>query len=223
MRALAWLLTTLAASTSAAAATPATLLHDVTLIDGTGAPPRPHTDVLLAQGRIAAVGPSGRVAARGATVVPLAGRFVIPGLVDMHAHLFLHAWDENGHIRPRWDRGATLEMLRLFLEHGVTTIRDPGAETEAAVTFRDAVAAGRVAGPTIFTAGRILYAGRVDQEPFEPVFTVEDVRREIRWQAALGVDAIKVYASLPPALVRAAALEAHAHALPLIGHLQATT
>jgi imidazolonepropionase-like amidohydrolase len=214
----------LIASTAAAAASPhRTLLRDVTLIDGTGAAPRAHCDLLIDGERIAAIGPTGTVATRDAELVPLAGRFVVPGFIDMHAHVFLHPWDEQGRIRPRWDRQGALELLADMLAWGVTTIRDPGAETEAAVALRDAIAAGKVAGPTVFTAGRMINAASFDAEPFAPVTTADDVRREIRWQAALGVDAIKVYSAMPPALVRAAIAEAHAHKLLVIGHLQATT
>jgi imidazolonepropionase-like amidohydrolase len=198
------------------------LLADVTVLDGDGAPPRPHCDVLLAGERIVAVGPTGQVDRRGATVLALPGRWVTPGIIDLHAHLFTHPWDEQGAIRPRWDRDSTLAMLRLFLAHGVTTVRDPGAETEAAVALRAAVGDGRVRGPRIFTAGRMLDPGDDLPEPFTRVRDRAEVEREIRWQAALGVDAIKVYGGMPPELVAHAIAVAHELKLPVIGHLRAT-
>jgi imidazolonepropionase-like amidohydrolase len=155
--------------------------------------------------------------------IDLAGKFIVPGFVDHHAHLFLHAWDTNGNIRPRWDRESTLAMLRLFLRFGVTTVRDPGAETEAAVKLRDMVRAGKVAGPHIITAGRIINDGQLDAEPFVQLRNANDIRREIRWQKAAGVDLIKIYAALPPDLVQVAIDEAHAQHLPIIGHMQATS
>ncbi|MGZ3441762.1 MAG: amidohydrolase family protein, partial [Polyangia bacterium] len=221
MRTLA--LAALLATTSAAAAPARILLQDVTVIDGTGAAARPHCDVAIDGARIAAVGPTGTLPPGDATLVPLAGRFVVPGFIDLHAHVMNHAWDERGQIRPRWDRAGALELLRMLLLYGVTTVRDPGSETEAAVALREAIATGRVVGPTLYTAGRMLDASRFDPEPFAPVFDAEAVRREIRWQAALGVDAIKVYSSMPPALVGVAIAAAHAHKLPLLGHLQATS
>jgi len=211
------------ASASAFAAPPRILLQDVTLIDGTGAAPRAHCDLLIDGARIAAIGATGSLRASDSEVVPLPGRFVVPGFIDLHAHVMLHPWDERGHIRPRWDRAAALEMLRAMLAYGVTTVRDPGAETEAAVALRAAIAGGRVVGPTLFTAGRMLNASDFDPEPFAPVHDAEAVRREIRWQAALGVDAIKLYSAMPPALVKVAIEEAHAHQLPVVGHLQATS
>jgi imidazolonepropionase-like amidohydrolase len=196
-------------------------LRDATVIDGTGAPPRPHCDVLISDGNIVAVGP--KLDGGDAKVVPLMGRWLVPGFMDLHVHLFLHPWDEKGAIQPRWDREATLAMLRQLLAHGVTTVRDPGAETEAAVTLRDAVAAKKLLGPRIFTAGRMLNTSDFAPEPFARVRSPADVEREISWQAALGVDAIKVYSGMPPQLVRVAVASARAHGLPVLAHLQATT
>lgn len=151
------------------------------------------------------------------------GKFLIPGLTDLHAHLFLHPWDEKGNIRPRWDRASIEHMLRTLLAFGVTTIRDPGAETEAAVTLRAMVASGKVRGPTIVTCGRILNQSDFDVEPFTPVHSADDMRREIRWQANAGVDCIKIYSSVRPELAKVAIDEAHRLHLPIIGHLQRTT
>ena len=111
----------------------------------------------------------------------------------MHVHVLNHPWDEAGNIRPRWDRQGVVEMLGMLLDAGVTTIRDPGSETEAAVTWRAALARGEVRGPRLFTAGRIINASDFDPEPFLPVHSEDEARREVRWQAALGVDAVKVY------------------------------
>ena len=201
----------------------AVLLQDVTVIDGTGGPAVPHSDILIEGERIAAVGRTGSLPAGGAQVVPLAGRFVTPGFVDMHVHVLNHPWDEAGNIRPRWDRQGVVEMLGMLLDAGVTTIRDPGSETEAAVTWRAALARGEVRGPRLFTAGRIINASDFDPEPFLPVHSEDEARREVRWQAALGVDAVKVYSSTPPALVGAVVDEARKAKLPVIGHLQRTT
>jgi imidazolonepropionase-like amidohydrolase len=200
------------------------VLSHVTVIDGSGAPPAREMAVVLSGGRIERV-----VAAAGfhppqdAVVLDLPGRFVVPGFVEMHAHLLMHPWLPDGRIAPRFDRSATLRRLRVLLAAGITTVRDPGDETEAAVTLRNMIAEGKVLGPRVFTAGRILNDSTFAAEPFAPVHTAGQVREEVRWQAAAGVDFIKVYASMPPVLVRAAIEEAHAHGLPVIGHLQRTT
>ncbi len=65
---------------------PVALAH-VTLIDGTGAPARPHMTVIIRNGRIAAVQPDGARLPDGATVEDLTGRFLVPGLIDAHVHI----------------------------------------------------------------------------------------------------------------------------------------
>jgi cytosine/adenosine deaminase-related metal-dependent hydrolase len=149
----------------------------------------------------------------GATVIDATGRFVYPGFIDMHAHLLL----------DKAKRSDVERHLQLLLEHGVTTIRDPGSRTEAAVTYRRLLESGDLTGPRLLTAGRILNATSFDPEPFVPVRTAEEVKREIAWQKAVGVDFIKLYASMPLDLVKVAIDEAHRQKLPVIGHLQQTT
>lgn len=201
------------------------LLRNVTVLDGSGAPAQPRRDVLVEGGRIAWVGETGsREVAAGVEVLELAGRTVIPGLIDMHAHVLVEARDADGAVTPKkWDRESTFEMLPTFLRFGVTTVRDPAAPTEAAVALRDAVGRGDVLGPRIVTAGRALIANPFDPDLFVHVRDRDAVRREIAWQHAAGVDFVKLYGSLPPELVAAAIEEAHARGLPVVGHLGATT
>jgi imidazolonepropionase-like amidohydrolase len=197
------------------------LIHNVTAVDpGTGSVQR--ADVRIEGDRITRIGGMWRRIECERTIDGT-GKFLIPGLTDMHAHLFNHPWDEKGNIRPRYDRPATEQMLRTLLAFGVTTIRDPGSETEAAVTLREMVNSGKVRGPTIVTCGRILNQSDFDPEPFTPVQNADEMRREIRWQAAAGVDCIKIYASTRPELAKVAIDEAHKHKLPILGHLQRTT
>ena len=194
------------------------VLHNGTVIDGDV---RGNVDIVVDGERIARVGECAHPA--GARVIDATGKYVLPGFIDMHVHLFEHGRDEKGEIAARYDRGEIERMLRLLLDHGVTTVRDPGSETEAAVTLRRMLEERKVVGPRLFTAGRIINASAFNPEPFMPVRTADDVRREIRWQAAAGVDFIKVYASMTPELLKVAIDEAHAHKLPVIGHLHMTT
>ncbi|MBV9497047.1 MAG: amidohydrolase family protein [Acidobacteria bacterium] len=197
------------------------VLAGATVIDGTGAPSR-KADVVIEGERIVCVAAQ-CPRPKDAEVIDATGKFVIPGLVDMHAHLLTHPWDEKGDLEPRWDRPSVKQMLATFLALGVTTIRDPGSETGDAVMIRRQLAEGKLAGPRLVTAGRILNASSFNPEPFVTVRTEDAVRDEVRWQAAAGVDLIKVYSSMPPALVAAAIDEAHKLGLPVIGHVQRTT
>ncbi len=95
----------------------------------------------IRDGKIARLNPADVPAE--AEVIDATGKFVLPGFVEMHAHLLLHPWDKEGRILPQFDRAATERFLKLLLAHGITTVRDPGAPTEAAIVLRRRVADGR--------------------------------------------------------------------------------
>jgi imidazolonepropionase-like amidohydrolase len=120
------------------------VIRDVTLIDGTGADAQPGMTVVVERGRISAVGPRDAVSYPGsARVIDGDGKFLIPGLWDMHVHLR----DLEG-------------TLPLFIVNGVTTVRDMGSVLEETVTLRDAVAAGTIVGPRILTSGMAIESRR---------------------------------------------------------------
>jgi imidazolonepropionase-like amidohydrolase len=131
--------------------------------------------------------------------------------------------DAQGNPGPHTDRALSLATLKLLLAYGVTTVRDPGAETEAAVEYRKELAAGTIPGPRLFTCGRVLDSGNVTSAPFAKIDTAEEARDEVDRQVRAGVDCIKAYAGIGPDLLRAIIDEAHAHDVPALGHLMATT
>jgi imidazolonepropionase-like amidohydrolase len=192
----------------------ALVLEGVNLIDGTGAPARPNATLVIAGGRIAAVGERGRVRPPdGARVVDVSGRSVIPGLIDAHAHVtFLRQPSSD---EPQYDDATTRRVLRMLLAFGVTGARNPMAPAAVGVALRDAVSGGALLGPRLRTAGDAIDA-RLYPSP-------ESVRREVDRQAALGVDDVKLYAGLTPELTRAAIDAAHEHRVGAVGHLQATS
>ena len=159
----------------------------------------------------------------GAEIHDLPGRYALPGFVDMHAHVLFPPLDENGHPLPSFDRETSFALLRSLLFHGVTTIRDPGDATEAAVAVRGMLAREAIVGPRLLTAGRILVAAPMHHAIYVPVADERQVRDEVAWQAQVGVDFIKVYQDLAPSLVRVAIKEAHQRGIRVIGHLQSTT
>lgn len=206
-----------------------TALRGVTVIDGTGAEPLRNATVIITGDRIATVGPraSVRVPA-GARVLDLPGRTLVPGFVDMHAHVALGPVygplkPGDPALRTESDSLGSILMLRRLLEWGVTTVRNPAGPTREAVALRDAVRAGRLPGPRIFTAGSVLDGIEAPGGLVETVKSDSALRAAIRGQAAAGVDYIKLYAGLPPALIRAGVDEAHKQGKKAIGHLALTT
>jgi hypothetical protein len=134
-------------STTAPAQAPRTLaITDVAVIDVVAGTARPHLTVLTSGNRITTVGPASRVRIpRGAVTVDGSGKYLIPGLWDLHSHAVMF--------------GPT--SLKLYLAHGVTGIRDMGAERFAdAKAWRDSIAAGLLLGPRMRIAAPIVENAR---------------------------------------------------------------
>ena len=107
-----------------------------TLIDGTSAAPVPDSVVVIAKGRILAAGPKSSVKIpHGAQKIDVHGKFILPGLWDMHAHFEQVEWGP------------------IYLAAGATTVRDCGNEFEFITAVRDAVASGQGLGPRLELAG----------------------------------------------------------------------
>lgn len=158
-----------------------------------------------------------------AQVLDLPGRYLMPGFVEMHAHVLFPPLDEDGHPLPSFDRETALALLRTLLFNGITTVRDPGDATEAAVAVRGLLASSAIVGPRMLTAGRILTTAPMRHAIYVTAANEKEIREEVDWQANVGVDFIKLYQELPPALVRAGIDEAHRRGVRVIGHLQSTT
>src|SRR5579862_1342109 len=118
---------------------PVVVLAHVTVIDGTGAPPRQDQTIVIRDGRIAEIGPAASVAApAGAPVMDLTGKTVIPGMVGMHDHLFYNAAGGRS-------VGLAFSGPRLYLGSGVTTIRTTGTTAPYAdINTKHAVDAGKI-------------------------------------------------------------------------------
>ena len=199
-----------------------------TLIDGTDRPPVPNATVVIHRGWILAAGPPDSVTIpAGARVVKLAGRFLLPGMIDMHAHLAIAGWviDSSGGRRTMrfpYDETAAREVSRNQLAYGITTVRNPAGPTEESVSLRNRIRTGELEGPRIFTAGWPLDRVALGDGGVA-VATEEQVRAEVRRQAAAGVDYIKLYAGLEAPLVRAGIDEAHRLGIKAIAHLWRTS
>jgi len=200
------------------------VLNHVSVIDVARGVAEPDRAVEVEGTQIRAVLPAkGYRAPVGAQILDLPGRYVLPGFVEMHAHVLFPPLDEDGHPLPSFDRQTSLALLQTLLLNGITTVRDPGDATEAAVAVRTLLARGDIVGPRLLTAGGILTTAPMHHAIYATVTNEREVRDEVDWQAEVGVDFIKLYQELPPSLVRVGIEEAHLRGLRVIGHLQATT
>ena len=200
-----------------------TLYADATVIDGTGAPAHPHQDILVRGERIVAIAPHGAIAeGAAARQVDLAGRYVIPGLIDSHVHL---ATPPNN-IRAR-------ALLRRNLFGGVTAVRDMaddlrpiGELSREALTGEipapDIYYAALMAGPPFFQDKRVL-AVSVGAKPgtapwMQAIDDATDLRTAVTLARGTSATAIKIYADLPPRLVKAITEEAHRQNIRVWAH-----
>ena len=178
-------------------------------------PPREGWAVLVKDDKIAAVGPAGSLDATGAQIVDLPGTTLIPGLLDLHSHLFLHPYNET-----LWDdqvlkESPTYRTLRAAvqakatLEAGFTTLRDLGTEGVGAADapLKKAINDGLIPGPRLFVATNAIVAtnsygpARRNYNPeaelpqgAQEASGVDEVVKAVRQQAGAGADWIKVYA-----------------------------
>lgn len=219
MKATALLLTALLLTGAATAQSLA--FTDVTVIEVAEGVAEPGKTVVVTGDRIAAVGDADEVQVPpGAAVIEGTGKYLIPGLWDMHVH--------TGN-----DRNAREIVYPLLIAHGVTGVRDMDADCftcerkniKQVRTRRRAVAAGELVGPRVVAssafAGSHEQAARRSSEGSSPQApaTEADARAFVRLAKERGADFIKVYDMLPREAYFALADEAKRLGLPFAGHV----
>ncbi|WP_040605766.1 amidohydrolase family protein [Salisaeta longa] len=139
--------------------------------------------IVINRNRIAAVGPAADVSIPdGTTVIDAAGRTIMPGLVDVHAHA--NHFFSGLLPEANWSYYANLA-------YGVTTMHDPSATTETVFSMSELVKAGRMVGPRSFSTGTILYGADGD---FKAVINdLADARSHLRRLKAVGAFSVKSY------------------------------
>ena len=188
---------------AAASGTDVVILRGGTVIDATGAPPRLDTAVVLVGDRITWVGPAAHLPPTvGAVVLDCRGKYVIPGLHDMHTH------------------GSDYEQLfpALHLANGVTAVREMWGYPENRAT-RDKIERGELLGPRITLASSIV-DGPVSLlgPPVTKVATDAEARAAVHTARAEGAAFLKVYSYLPREPFLAIADECRKLGLPFDGH-----
>jgi imidazolonepropionase-like amidohydrolase len=191
------------------------LLRPERVWNGTDAAAHTGWAVLVRDGAIVSVGPANGIDAGDAQPVDLPGTTLVPGLIDLHSHLFLHPYNEtlwNDQVLKEPEAYRTLEAAqhaRDTLLAGFTTLRDLGTEGAgyADVSVKRAIDEGMIPGPRLFVATRAIVATASygpGPRGFRPdidlpsgaqaVSGVDGVLQAVREQAGHGADWIKVYA-----------------------------
>ena len=175
----------------------------VIIIDGNGGAPIKDGSVIVTSGKITAVGSSGKLKIpAGAEIVDGRGMSLLPGFIDAHFHI-----------------DGMNDLPALFLQHGVTALRDPGAWME---TYDPARKSAKPL-PRLFLSGPHL-------DMFPPAYPADayvvrdasEAVTQVNRAADEGATMIKVYFRLPPSIIREVCKAAHKRGLPVSGHLEIT-
>jgi imidazolonepropionase-like amidohydrolase len=178
-----------------------------TIVDVRTGAQLPNTTVVIDGERIAAIGV--QTVPESARVIDAAGTWLLPGLMDMHAHTTGTPTKEKIH--------------HLYLAYGVTTVRDTGGNLTLLRLLRDRIERGEHKGPRIFFAGPLLDGATPVWPPMSiMVDTPERARAAVEFLASQGVDFIKIYNWVPEASLQVILETAHRLGLRVTGHVPRT-
>ncbi len=175
---------------------------NVALFDSEAGSVVPNATVLFHGSRVAAVGGADLTVPSDARRIDGSGKTLLPGLWNMHMHLFA-------------DFGPRL------LAEGVTTIRDPGNNPEYIAKTKAQYESGELVGPRVIIAGLMDGTGKYTAPIGTTTSTVDEAIAQVRDWEKLGAVQIKIYSSMDPKLVPAIVKEAHARGLRVSGHIPA--
>ena len=179
-------------------------------MDMTGAKPLADQTVIIQKDRIAAIGASNAVAMpRGAQILDAHGKFLLPGLVDMHIHLTAAGEPD----------GSRKFIIPLLLANGITSVRDMGGYLESLNPLRKEIADGKRFGPRIVTPGPYLDGSPPSFEPSLVVTNAVEGGDDVHQLATRGVDFIKVQSILSREAYFAIAQASQREHITFVGHV----
>jgi len=179
-------------------------LVGATLIDGGGGPARPDAVIVVRGGKIEAVTSVGQFTLPGNTTrIDVRGKWIVPGLIDAHAH-----------VAP-W-------ALPRYLAWGVTTVRDVHGAKDTILALRQRANLGGITSPRIYSAGAMIDGRPTTYSDAIGVDDPSDARKAVDQLSVAGVDYLKVYTRVDPPLLKAIIDEANTFGLRVTGHLGLT-
>jgi len=179
-------------------------LEGATLIDGAGGAPKPDALIIIRNGHIETIARVNEIPIpKSAERVNLAGKTIIPGLIDAHAHV------------EQWAAGR-------YVAWGVTTVRDLHGGMDTVLALKNALNLGSIFGPRMFSAGAMIDGTPPTYPNATGVITPDQARRAVDQHAVAGVDYLKIYTKITPTLLRPLLDEAEKLRLPVAAHLGKT-
>ena len=194
------------------------------LIDGNEGPPIHDSVVIIEGDRIIDAGR--RVDVKippNANIIDAHGYTVMPGLVEMHAHLMLLGHGVYTEWFPRYEKRMSEIMeisAKVLLKHGVTTARDLGGPLKESIELRDAIKKGQKAGPSLFVSGPFISANDIGMPHYFQLIAkdADEARTHARTLIAAGVDVLKPWAGPTPEMLKAVVEEAHQAGIHVAAH-----
>lgn len=213
-------------------ASQATVLQGARIIDGQGGAPIENGSIVIRDGRIEAVQPQGATPPAGAKLVDLRGKTVMPALIAGHAHLGITNGVKSG--AAEITEANVTRQLQKYMRYGVGTVAVFGTDHDFIYRMRADQRAGKLALPTIVTAGHGFgvphgappIAMGMDQV-YRPT-TIAAVRKDIEKLAAQKPDLVKIWVDdfgdsktnkMDPALYREVIAQAHQRGLKVVAHV----
>ncbi|MDH4066310.1 MAG: amidohydrolase family protein [Acidobacteriota bacterium] len=196
---------------------PLIALVNARVIDGTGAPPRDRQTLVLRDGIIQALGDSATTQPPpGASVIDLAGKTVMPGLVMLHEHLYYP-------VGPGVYGQLGQSFIRLYLAGGVTTMRTGGNMNGVMdLNLKRAIDEGRAAGPAIDATAPYVNGDNGFLQ-MRSMADAAEARQQVAYWAGMGATSFKAYMQISRAQLAAVIDEAHRRGLKVTGHLCSVT
>jgi imidazolonepropionase-like amidohydrolase len=187
------------------------VIDNVTVIDATGTPAQAHRTVIVRDGKIEEIRDSTEPMRKKLPGVHVngTGKFLIPGLWDMHVHMVFGDWFPHG-------KEVTLP---LFIANGVTGVRDMGGELDVLQQWRKEISAGTLIGPRMVISGPMLDGPQPRFPSSIAIKTPEDGRRAVDDLKRRGADFIKLQSLIPRDAVFAIADEARKLGITFVGHV----
>ena len=199
------------------------------LLDGYDVPPVHHAAIVVEGNKIVAVGPAAQVPIPpDAEVIDTSGRTMMPGMMDLHAHLQILGHGDYDRWDPWVEKNKLLEKVseisaKQLLMAGVTTAVDLGGTLKESLAIRDRIKAGAIPGPRMLVSGPWItrnlgdyYTGLPNQllvdTPAQAAKAVDDL-------ASAGIDVIKAYVELKPEHYKAIVDAAHRRKIKVHAHV----
>ena len=179
-----------------------TVIRNARVFDSDTATLQPAADIYVLRGRVTQVLQAGSPARDADQEIDAAGRVLLPGLFDMHAHVW------------RW--GGLLDLAA-----GVTSVRDLGNNNGTLQATLDETAAGSLLMPQITPCGFLEGRSPFSSSNGITVSTLDEAKRAVDWYAQRGYPQLKIYNSFPKEIVRETVAYAHSRGMRVSGHVPA--